>query len=335
MTTLTRRAMLGALGAIGPACGLANAAWAQTRPSVANHAAMDFSPLASSALDINGTLDSWVDTWGRPTARVMLNGKGPFSFMVDTGSTNTVLAARHVAKLGAPITGMATVAGTTGMAETQLAQIDLIEAGAVSKRDMRVAVLPDAGLGAIDGILGADVFAGKKLVFDIKNKSVRIETSRKPTRATRDSKLSNMRVRNGLLAEIDGKVGNVSAKLMLDTGAQNCIANMALSQALKQAHPHLTRVDNMNVFGVTGHVLAGQYIALPRVELRAFSVKDAGAVAVDAPIFDMWQLNDEPAMIVGVNLLSRLDSFSIDYGAKSFEATLMSARVARNADQFG
>ena len=148
-------------------------------------------------------------------------------------------------------------------------------------------------------------------------------------------KLSNIRVRNGLLAEIDGKVGNVSAKLMLDTGAQNCIANMALSEALRQAHPRLDRVDNMSIFGVTGHVLAGQYIALPRVELRAFSVKDAGAVAVDAPIFDLWGLSDEPAMIVGVNLLSRLDSFSIDYGAKSFEATLMSSRVARNAEQFG
>ena len=37
------------------------------------------------AMDINATLDAWVDAYGRPAARVMLNGKGPFSFMVDTG----------------------------------------------------------------------------------------------------------------------------------------------------------------------------------------------------------------------------------------------------------
>ena len=49
----------------------------------------------------------------------------------------------------------------------------------------------------------------------------------------------------------------------------------------------------MKVFGVTGHVLAGQFIALPRVELRAFSVKDATAVAVDAPIFDLYGVEDE------------------------------------------
>ena len=326
MTALTRRAMLGAL----PAIGFAGAAFAQTPPQV-----VGLRGSAPASVDIHASLDSWVDTWGRPTARVMLNGKGPFSFMVDTGSTNTVLAHRHIATLGAPITGTATVAGTTGMAETHVARLDRIEAGAVTKQNVRVAVLPDEGLGAMDGILGADMFAGKKLVFDIRRKTVRLEGSRKPTRATRDTKLANMRVRNGLLAEIDGKVGNVSAKLMLDTGAQNCIANVALSEALLKAHPRLDRIDNMNIFGVTGHVLSGQYIALPRVELRAFSVKDAGAVAVDAPIFDLWGLNDEPAMIVGVNLLSRLDSFSIDYGAKSFEATLLSGQVARNGGELG
>lgn len=321
-TDFTRRAMLGAL----PAFGLAGAAYAQTTGS---HIA------GPAAMDINATLDAWVDAYGRPAARVMLNGKGPFSFMVDTGSTTTVLAQRHIAAVGAPITGMATVAGTTGMAETQVAQMDAIEVGAVKKRDVRVAVLPDEHLASIDGILGADVFAGKRIVFDIKGKSVKIESSRRPTRSTRGTMMSNMNVRRGLLAEIEGRVGNVGAKLMLDTGAQNCIANTALSEALQQAHPRLERIEGMKVFGVTGHVLTGQVIALPRVELRAFSVKDASAVAVDAPIFDLWGLKDEPAMIVGVNLLSRLRSFSIDYGAKAFEAQLLADLIARNSAGFG
>lgn len=321
-TDFTRRAMLGVL----PALGLAGAASAQTTSS---HMA------TPAAMDINATLDAWVDVYGRPAARVMLNGQGPFSFMVDTGSTTTVLAQRHVAAVGAPITGMATVAGTTGMAETQVAQMALIEAGAVTRRDVRVAVLPDENLASIDGILGADVFAGKRVVFDIQAKSVRIESTLRPTRSTRGTMLSNMNVRRGLLAEIEGKVGNVRAKLMLDTGAQNCIANTALSDALQRAHPRLERIEGMQVFGVTGHVLTGQVIALPRVELRAFSVKDASAVAVDAPIFELWGLKEEPAMIVGMNLLSRLRSFSIDYGAKAFDAQLLADLVARNTAGLG
>lgn len=315
----TRRTMLGAL----PAFALAGGASAQpTGTRVASPA----------ETDITSTLDAWVDTYGRPTAKVMLNGKGPFSFMVDTGSTTTVLANRHLATLDAPILGKVIVAGTTGVSETPVARIDLIEAGAVKKEDLRVAVLPDEDMSRIDGILGADVFAGKQLVFDILAKSVKIESSRRTTiAATR----SNMRVRNGLLAEIDGKVGSVNAKLMLDTGAQNCIANPMLSEALQRAHPRLERRDDVRVFGVTGHVLTGQYIALPKVELRAFSVKDATAIAVDAPIFNLWGLNSEPAMIVGVNLLSRLRSFSIDYAAKAFDAKFLSDLMARNSVAFG
>jgi hypothetical protein len=252
--------------------------------------------------------------------------------MVDTGSTTTVLAQRVVADIGAPIVGEAIVAGTTGTALTPLTMVSEVKTGAVVKKDIRAAVLPDAGLARTDGILGADVFIGKRLVFNIQGKQVRIEPSK---RQQRTAPQGNMRVRNGLLAEIEGKVGNVSAKLMLDTGAQNCIANLPLSKALQRAHPRLERVDNVRVYGVTGQVIIGQAIALPKVDMKAFSVKEAGCVAADAPIFDLWGLNDEPAMIVGVNLLSRLSSFSIDYGARVFDATLLSELIARNSVAFG
>jgi predicted aspartyl protease len=315
----TRRTMLGAI----PALGIAGAASAQvtgTRVAV------------PAEEDITTSLDAWVDTYGRPTAKVMLNDKGPYQFMVDTGSTTTVLAERVVLELGARIVGEATVAGTTGTAVTPVALVSEIQTGAVVKNDIRVAVLPDTSLARTDGILGADVFIGKRLVFNIQGKQVRIEPSK---RQQRTAPLGNMRVRNGLLAEVDGRVGNVSAKLMLDTGAQNCIANMQLSAALKRLHPRLERVDNVRVYGVTGQVIVGEAIALPKVDMRAFSVKDAGCVAAEAPIFDLWGLNKEPAMIVGVNLLSRLSTFSIDYGAKMFDATLLSELIARNSVGFG
>lgn len=183
-----------------------------------------------------------------------------------------------------------------------------------------MAVLPDANIPQMDGILGADVFAAKRLMFDIQKKTVKIEGSQ---RSPRTSSRPNMRVRNGLLAEIDGRVGTVRAKLMLDTGAERCIINTQLSDALRKAHPRLVRVDGAQLIGVTGHVVPGEHIALPEVEARAFSVQYATAVVANAPIFSLWGLDNEPALIVGVNLLSRLRSFSIDYGARTFDAVLM------------
>lgn len=321
MTQLTRRLILGAL----PALGLAGHALAQTPPAGAR-----VPPAPEDGAD--DLLDAWVDAYGRPTAKVMINGVGPFQFMVDTGSTTTVIAARHMATLGTAPHGQVKVIGTTGTASMPLVRLDKVQTGSVTKLDLDVAVLPDSEMGAEDGILGGDVFVGRRLVFDIRGKSVRIEPTRRRAHPTA---LGNMRVRDGLLAEIDGKVGSVSARMMLDTGAQNCIANMALSEALLKQHPRLQRVNNARIYGVTGHKIVGQYIALPKVDLRAFTVRDAACVAADAQIFEQWDMNREPAMIVGVNLLSRLESFSIDYGAQMFDAKLMAELLARNPAAFG
>lgn len=322
MMQLTRRSLLSTI----PALGLAGPAMAQQPQAPTG------TRITAPERDVDYTLDAWVDAYGRPTAKVMINGAGPFQFMVDTGSTTTVIAARHREAMGAPIIGEAMVAGTTGTAMMPVAELGTVQTGVVTKEKLRVAVLTDEGLAQADGILGADVFAGRRLVFNIKEKLVRIEPSKRQTRV---APLGNMRVRNGLLAEVEGRVGNVTARMMLDTGAQNCIANLALDQALKKAHPRLTRVPNVRVYGVTGHKLVGEFIALPKVDLKAFSVKDAGCVAASASIFDLWGLNNEPAMIVGVNILSRLDSFSIDYGAKMFDAKAMADLVARNTSAFG
>ncbi len=323
MTQPTRRLILGAL----PALGFAGQALAQkAQPQVGAKA----SPPPEKDSDYN--LDSWVDIYGRPTAKVMLNGMGPFQFMVDTGSTTTVIAARHVATLGATERGDVTVVGTTGQAIMPLVNIASLQTGAVTKVGLDVAVLPDTELVREDGILGGDVFAGRRLQFNIRNKIVRIEPSK---RGFHQHYLGNMRVRNGLLAEISGKVGYVPTKLMLDTGAQDCIANMPLSEALLKRHPRLARFEDAEVYGVTGRRIVGQYISLPTVDAHAFSVRDAGCVAVNAPVFDLWGLNDEPAMIVGVSLLARLDSFSIDYGTQMFGVRLVAQLLARNQAAFG
>jgi hypothetical protein len=313
---LSRRTLLAA----GPALAFAGAAHAQQTGLLLK------TPEESEPEGfIDLPLDAWTDVFGRPTAKVIIDGYGPFRFLVDTGSTTTVLAARHAAQMKTPILGMVTVNGTTGTAQMPLARVAKLETGVVTTEGMRVAILSDAGLAREDGILGADVFAGRRLSFDIQAKSVRVESSRRQFRV---APTSNLRVRNGLLAEIDGKIGTIPVRLMLDTGAQHCIANVPLQRAIEKTYPRLTRVRRVRVVGVTGHAIVGDFFELPKVDFRSFAVKDAGAVAVDAPIFKIWELDREPAMIVGVNLLSRLANFSIDYGARTFEAERMAAGIA-------
>jgi hypothetical protein len=314
---VTRRALLAA----APALAIAGAGAAEAQQAITGLL------LKSDDEPFEMPLDAWTDTYGRPTAKVKLNGKGPFRFLVDTGSTTTVLAARLVATVGATVTGSATVNGTTGTAEMPIATIATLETGVVTKTGVSAAIIPNSGLAREDGILGADVFAGRRLNFDIQAKTVTVDSSRRQTRA---APASNLQVRNGLLAEINGRIGTIPVKLMLDTGAQNCIGNMPLLKALERAYPRQTRVDRVRVVGVTGHVVEGTFYALPKVDFRKFAVKDASAVMADAQIFHVWNLDKEPALIVGVNLLARLAGFTIDYGARTFDARLLAMGIARN-----
>lgn len=322
MSRMTRRRLIGALPGLGLAASTAHAQ--QLNQQTGTRVTPQEEPMDA--------LDAWIDEWGRPTAKVMLNGQGPFRFMVDTGSTTTVLSQRIAALLQAPVVGVAMVNGTTGAAEMPITELAKLETGAVTKERVRVAVLSNDGLGNEAGILGADVFEGRRLTFDITAKSVRVEPSR---RGVRGVLRPNMRIRNGLLAEVDGRIGGVKAKLMLDTGAQHCIMNPRLSNDLSVALPRLRRHARAKVIGVTGHILEGDYIELPRIDMDKVEIRDAGAVAADAPIFRLWQLQDEPAMIVGVDVLSRLAGFSIDYGARLFDADPMASLIARGGSMLG
>lgn len=311
---LNRRMAIG--GLLGAAPFVAAQAWGQAPED-------DTTPMV---------LDSWTDTYGRPTASVMLNGKGPFAFLVDTGSTSTVITERVARLLGVEPMGKLTVIGGTGTSVSPYSAVEVLETGAVARQDLRVAIMPDRLVVRGDGILGADVFAGKRLVFSLREKMVRVEPSQ---RAVAGVTRSNMRLRQGMLAEIDGRVGKVATKLILDTGADFCIGNPALGRTLQAAYPRLDRIPRVRITGITGHKIIGELASLPRIDARAFTVEDSSAVIANAQIFKLWELEDEPAMIVGVDLLSRLESFSIDYGARMFDATLLSELIARNPGLLG
>lgn len=282
---------------------------------------------ADTELDV---MAAWVDRYGRPTVKVTLNGAGPFDFLVDTGANTTVVAQRHIEALGIPYTGMVEVNGTTGTRDFPLAEIRQLEAGSATRERLTVAVATDANLLREDGILGADVFAGRRLTFNIPGKTVTVES---PARNRWRRARSNLTIRNGNLAEIDGRIGKVSAKFMLDTGSDECIINGPLRERLKEAYPRMPHLDEATVRGVTGHVIVGDYLELPDVRMGNVIIRDAGAVVADVPIFRIWGLEEEPAMIVGVNVLSRLDQFSIDYGARIFEAVPMAMIARQNSMQ--
>lgn len=120
MKVFTRRTAIGGLLSSAPLLS-AGAAWAQA-PVVGGAAQVEAVDSDERIL----ALDAWTDTYGRPTTSVHINGHGPYAFLVDTGSTATVLSERVALAAGAGIDGTFMIAGATGTAVRPYADIQML-----------------------------------------------------------------------------------------------------------------------------------------------------------------------------------------------------------------
>ena len=267
--------------------------------------------------DVDGVVEAEAqfDPFGRPSIEVYVNGEGPFRFLVDTGATTTAIFRRNAERLGLPETGLTTVFDTTGAIESAVVHITELKAGIVSRRNFTGVVIDDhAGVQA-DGIIGADVFDERLVTFDFGNGVVRIE----PTAHRRNvNRINRVSFRDGVLAEVRGMVGRVSARMIIDTGAARSIANLALSEALRDKHPNMKRLPKVRVFGISGNAIVGEGLLLPAVRFGPVTMTRIAVASAPVAIFDAWELSDEPAMLLGADVLRHLEYFSIDYRTGEF-----------------
>ena len=60
---------------------------------------------------------------------VLLNGRGPFRFLLDTGSTHTAVSGKTAAAIGAPVVAKTMTGSAAGSRETLVVRIDALSGG--------------------------------------------------------------------------------------------------------------------------------------------------------------------------------------------------------------
>ncbi len=94
---------------------------------------------------------------------VMVDGRGPFLFMLDSGSASTILSKKLAGKLGINVDGSIPARGVGGFGSIGFGKIDSLNIGGLSWGLKRITVfdfssLTGGSLGRIEGILGYDFF---------------------------------------------------------------------------------------------------------------------------------------------------------------------------------
>jgi predicted aspartyl protease len=317
----TRRfAVTGLLGSAASA-GLAPRVLAQPPPMVETPFAPDEPPTK---------IDTGRDLHDYMLAPVGINGQGPFQFLIDTGANASCvshqLADRLVLTAGRP-TNVHTM---VGVRERPSVLIHKLDVGSRSRRAVSAPSLPIATEG-IDGILGIDWLGGQRLVLDFAARTLEITRS-KSEASIEGQVLVPARRRMGQLTIVDADLNGRRISAMIDSGSQVTICNRPLRDLV--AAQEIRRGDSVThqkigLETLAGERFTGEVLYLPFMRLGGLRLGNVPVAYADMHIFNIWNLNKTPALVLGMDLLSQFDAVSMDFGRSNVRFDIAASKLTR------
>jgi predicted aspartyl protease len=266
------------------------------------------------------------DHIGRVVVPVMINGRGPFRFIVDTGASHSTVSPSVVQALGLKPTDVPSILleGITGSARVSAVTVDRLEAGALTVSATPMPVVWAPVMAGADGILGAAGLTNQSLMVDFEHNRVRIADEVEPAVRSESMRIHGLRITHGLLI-VETRVGGVRVNAVVDTGSERTLGNRALRDAvnIKRTAGVMARVTS--VYGATKQIESGEIVDAPVIALGSLRVLGVEVVYGDFHIFKVWGMEDKPAMIIGMDVLGTVGSLGIDF--KNHDLYLASNRL--------
>jgi predicted aspartyl protease len=260
------------------------------------------------------------DRIGRIWAPVLIDGKGPYRLVLDTGANRSAITAHVAETLGLPPAegGSRVVNGFTGSTIVPLIHVSRVEVGDVLIGPADMPVLADV-FGDAEGVLGNEGLMDKRIYADFTSDQLVISRSH-GERAEPGLTVVPLRIIEGGLLVADVRVGSVRAKAIIDTGAQGSVGNLVLRSALTRRRPHDTVREE--IVGVSLDVQSGDRFPAPDIDFGHLTVHGMAITFGDMYLFHHWKMTDEPTLTLGMDLLGSFDVLVIDYKRQELQVRL-------------
>ncbi|HXU99662.1 MAG TPA: retroviral-like aspartic protease family protein [Caulobacteraceae bacterium] len=260
------------------------------------------------------------DPTSRLTLAVMIDGRGPFDFLVDTGSDRTVISRELAASLALPAGPPVRLRESMGVDDANTVLIDRLVIGKRVIRHIEAPALAAKDLGAA-GMLGVDALRDLHVVMDFR--TMRMSSS--PSRAeAADPHTIVVHGKNhfGQLILTHSRIRGVPIVVVVDSGAQLSVGNPALLSLLTRRVAGHDPAATTQIVSVTGRTVT--------VELDDVAEADVGGLVIHhmplgfAPlaIFGHLGLADTPALFLGMDVLSQCQRVSVDMRRREATFTL-------------
>lgn len=261
-------------------------------------------------------LDASLDQDERMTVEVIINGEGPFQFVVDTGAGRSVLTPAVVERLALPPGPEIIIHGISGSIVSPTAKIEHLKAGDARLVGVTLPVLPRDRIGA-DGLLGVDILEGRNVLMDFRKNQLQIRRSQYFSELTRRPGEVAVAAdsRFGRLTLVGARIGGARATAFIDSGGGVSIGNMALARSIaarRRRSPDL--VQQARLLTADGEIQLGEFRIVPSIAMGNLRLTNIPMAFADVHIFDVWGLKEQPAALLGVDVLRLFARVELDFG---------------------
>ena len=269
------------------------------------------------------------DRIGRIWAPVLINGKGPYRLVLDTGASHSAIIGRVAESLGISPkdTKPILVRGVTGEAMVSAIKVDRMEVGELLIAPTTLPIVADV-FGGAEGVLGREGLPDKRIYADFAHDRLVIAHSHRERAQPGFAVIPLKLTRTGLLAA-EVRVGTITADAIIDTGGQQTVGNLALRDALMRHPPKDAATQEIE--GVTLEIARGNVLTAPPINIGSLRLKQVRVTFADMYLFDHLKLTREPTLLLGMDVLGSFDVLVIDYRLRQMQIRMRNADSARSA----
>jgi hypothetical protein len=252
-----------------------------------------------------------VDT--RLNVEVLVNGRGPYRFVVDSGADTSVIGLRLAKALQLPLGSPAILNGMTSRNIVDRVKVDELTLGQSTIKDLQVPALREDDVGS-DGLIGIDALVQQRLMMDFDKRLIKVEDARRPERSEPGEIVITARRQHGQLILTHVRAAGLPLDAVIDTGSEITIGNVALRDKLLRRNPDkFSTIAVIDVAGVTQNL---QIARIDELDLGPVMLQDVPIAFADVPPFKLFGLSDEPALLLGTDILESFRRVSLDFRAR-------------------
>ncbi|MEO9670267.1 MAG: aspartyl protease family protein [Marinomonas sp.] len=246
----------------------------------------------------------------RYTVPVTIDGAGPYNFMIDTGSQATAVTHRINDALQLEPMGTATLVGMASRRSVDMVELEQLEFGSRTLYDIPAPALSRHNVGA-DGIIGLDSLQDMRVLIDFRSETIAVADAEEKSSNRGFEIIVRARPKLGQLLVTNAEIEGVRTTVIIDTGAQGSLGNLALQRKIRAK-----RAQEVTTTDVNGVSMQGEMSIAREIKIQGLALRNMPIAYADAPAFEALGLKDKPVLSLGMSHLRMFNRVAIDFSTK-------------------